>query len=100
MMTKVELFNAKNDGKKIEKGTKIEVISVGTFADVDKDGHDVTVVALKDKSGDIFTSISGTIAKSVELLEEVLEERGSCTVVVNEAKSNGGRDFYTLRIVE
>lgn len=99
MMTKVQLFNAKNAGKKIEKGMTIEVTNVGTFPDVDKDGHDVTVVALESKKGDIFTTISGTIAKSVDLLNEVLEEQGSVKVVVNEAESNSGRAFYTLQIV-
>lgn len=99
MMNKVQLFNAKNAGKKIEKGMKIEVVNVGTFPDVDKDGHDVTVAALESKKGDIYTTISGTIAKSVDLLNEVLEEQGSVTVVVNEAESNSGRAFYTLQIV-
>ena len=99
MMNKVQLFNAKNAGKKIEKGMQIEVVNVGTFADVDKDGHDVTVVALESKKGDIYTTISGTIAKSVDLLNEVLEEQGSVKVMVNEAESNSGRAFYTLQIV-
>lgn len=100
MMNKIALFNAKNDGRKIENGMKIEVVSVGTFPDVDKDGHDVTVVALESTDGTIYTTISGTIAKSVDLLEDVLADEGKVTVVVNEQKSNGGRDFYTLRIVQ
>ena len=99
MMNKVQLFNAKNAGKKIEKGMQIEVVNVGTFADVDKDGHDVTVVALESKKGDIYTTISGTIAKSVDLLNEVLEEQGSVKVMVNEAESICGRAFFTLQIV-
>lgn len=99
MMTKVELFNAKNAGKKIEKGMQIDVVNVGTFPDVDKDGHDVIVVALKSPTGDIYTTISGTIAKSIDLLNEVLEEQGTVSVLVNEATSNNGREFFTLQIV-
>lgn len=99
MMTKVELFNAKNAGKKIEKGMQIDVVNVGTFPDVDKDGHDVTVVALKSPTGDIYTTISGTIAKSIDLLNEVLEEQGTVSVLVNEGTSNNGREFFTLQIV-
>lgn len=99
MMTNKELFNAKNNGKKIEKGMKIDVCGVGTFADVDKDGHDVTVVALQSPNGDIYTTISGTIAKSVGLLEAVIADEGTVTVLVNEAESNGGRSFYTLAIL-
>lgn len=98
-MTKVELFNAKNAGLKIEKGMQIEVVNTGSFPDVDKDGHDVTVVALKSSNGDIYTTISGTIAKSLDLLDEVLEEEGSVVVQVNEAESNNGRQFFTLQIV-
>lgn len=99
MMTKKQLFNAKNAGLKIEKGMQIEVINTGSFADVDKDGHDVTVVALETPNGDIYTTISGTIAKSLSLLDEVLEEEGSVVVKVNEAESNNGRSFFTLQIV-
>ena len=99
MMNKVKLFNAKNAGQKIEKGMKIEVVEVGTFADVDKDGHDVTVVALEAKDGTIYTTISNTISRAVDLLSEILQEQGTVTVQVNEAESNNGRSFYTLEIV-
>lgn len=98
-MTKRELFNAKNNGKAIEKDLVIDVVSVGQFNDVDKDGHDVVVTALADKNGDIFTTISATVGNSIELLSEILDEEGSVTVRVNQSKSNGGRDFYQLEII-
>lgn len=98
-MNKKQLFNAKNAGLKIEKGMQIEVVNTGSFPDVDKDGHDVTVVALESKNGDIYTTISGTIAKSLNLLDEVLKEEGSVVVQVNESVSSNGREFFTLQIV-
>ena len=33
MMTKRELFNAKNSGKKLDAGMQIEVKAVGTFSE-------------------------------------------------------------------
>lgn len=99
MMTKRELFNAKNAGHKIEEGMVIDVVSVGTFPDTDKDGHEVTVVALSGKDGVIYTTISGTIASSISLLEDIIAEDKEVKVKVIKNKSNSGRDFYQLQIV-
>lgn len=98
-MTKRELFNAKNAGKKIEAGLHINVVSVGTFQDTDKDGHEVTVTALQDKDGNIYTTISATINSSIDLLEDIIADEGSVEVVVNESTSNNGRSFYQLQII-
>lgn len=98
-MTKRELYNAKNCGKKIEAGLHINVVSVGNFADTDKDGNNVTVTALMDKDGDIYTTISATIANSIDLLEDIIADEGCIEVVVRSNKSNGGREFYQLQII-
>lgn len=98
-MTKRELFNAKNAGQKIEKGMVLDVVSLGQFADKDKDGNDVMVTALACKDGSIFTTISATIGNSIDLLEDILSDEGSVTVKVNESKSNSGRSFYQLQII-
>lgn len=98
-MTKKALFNAKNNGKKIEDGLHIQCINVGTFDDKDKDGNDVTVTALEDKDGSVYTSISATVASSVSLLEEILAEDGAVEVVVHQSTSNGGRDFFQLSVI-
>lgn len=99
MMTTKQLFNAKNNGQKIEKGMHINVVSVGNFDDTDKDGNAVTVTALMDKNGSIYTTISATIANSVELLSKILDEDGEAEVVVNESTSNGGRKFFMLEVL-
>lgn len=99
MMTKRELFNAKNAGQKVEAGMTIEVVSVGQFADKDKDGHDVTVTAMVDKAGTVYTTISATIGNSIDLLEDILADDGSVTVKVVQNVSNGGREFYQLQII-
>lgn len=99
MLSKKELFNAKNAGRKIENGAEFTVVNVGTFPDVDKDGNDVTVTALQTDTGEIYTSISATIANSIDMLDEIIAEEGAVTVKVNENVSNGGRKFYQLQII-
>lgn len=98
-MTKKELFNAKNNGKKIEKGLHINVISVGSFDDTDKDGNPVKVSVLMDKSGNIYTTISATIYDSLVLLEDIIADENEVEVVVNESTSNGGRKFFMLEVL-
>lgn len=98
-MTKRELFNAKNSGKKIEKGMKIDVTAVGTFDDVDKDGNSVKAFALVSTDGNVYTGISATISSSLDMLEEIIKEEGTVTVEVIESVSNGGRTFKQLQIL-
>lgn len=97
-MTKKALFNAKNNGVKIEDGLHIQCVCVGTFEDTDKDGNDVTVTALQDVDGTVYTSISATVAGSVDLLDEILDEEGQVEVVVHSNVSSNGRTFLTLSI--
>ena len=66
---------------------------------IDKDGHEVTVTALQDKDGSIYTTISATINSSIDLLEDIIADEGCVEVVVNENKSNNGREFYQLQII-
>lgn len=101
-MTSVDLFNAKNCSKAVEDGLKIEVIDVGSFEDVDKDGHPVTVSVLKDKSGEIYCSISATVAKSLDLLAQVIKEYDGKAVPIEVIKSvsSNNREFYQLKIVQ
>lgn len=99
MMTKRELFNAKNCGNKMEAGMEIEVKAVGTFQDTDKDGNDVTASALVSTDGKVYTAISATIADSLELLDEIISEEGAVTVKVMEGTSQAGRIFKQLEIL-
>lgn len=99
MMTKIELFNAKNSGQKLEKGMQIEVKSVGTFEDKDKDGNVVTASALVATDGTVYTAISATIADSLSLLDEIISEEGAVTVEVLVSKSSQGREFKQLQII-
>lgn len=99
MMTKIELFNAKNSGKKLEKGMQIEVKSVGTFEDTDKDGNPVTASALVATDGSVYTAISATIADCLELLDDIITDEGPVTVQVEENTSSAGRTFKQLTII-
>lgn len=98
-MTKRELFNAKNAGCKIEAGMTFTIVNVGTFKDVDKDGHDVTVTAMVTKDGSIYTTISATVANSIDMLDDIIADDGEVTVKVNKSTSNSGREFFQLQIV-
>lgn len=100
MMTKKELFNAKNSGKKLEKGMQIEVKSVGTFEDTDKDGNPVKASALVATDGNVYTAISATIAESLDLLDDIISEEGAITVEVQENTSSAGRTFKQLSIID
>ena len=100
MMTKVELFNAKSCGQKLEKGMKITVKSVGSFDDTDKDGNAVKASALVADDGTVYTAISATIYNSLEMLDDILAEQGTVTVEVISSESNSGREFKQLKIVE
>ena len=100
-MNKIDLFNAKNSSTPIQKGQVINVIDTGSFPDKDKDGHDVTVSALKDVDGTIYCSISATVNNSLDMLNEIIEEANGQPVKVQviEGTSNNGRNFYQLKII-
>ena len=100
MMTQKELFNSKNSGKKLEKGMQIEVKSVGTFEDTDKDGNPVKASALVATDGNVYTAISATIADSLDLLDDIISEEGAVTVEVQENTSSAGRTFKQLSIID
>lgn len=100
MMTKRELFNAKNSGQKLEAGMVVEVKAIGTFEDTDKDGNDVTASALVSTDGNVYTAISATIASSLELLDEIIQDEGAVKVKVTEGTSASGRVFKQLQILD
>lgn len=99
MLSKKELFNAKSSSQKIEKGLQIDVINVGSYADTDKDGSPVTVSVLVNADGTVFTSISKTVADTLDMLEDIISDEGHVIVEVIENTSNNGRKFYQLRMV-
>ena len=100
MLNKIDLFNAKNAGTPIEAGLIMTVVAVGTFADKDKDGHDVTVSVLKCEDGSVYTTISATVSNSIDMLDDIISDNGKAKVKVNQGKSNNGREFYQLQIIE
>lgn len=99
MLSKKELFNAKASGQKIEKGLQIDVVNVGSYSDIDKDGNTVAVSVLVEKDGAVFTSISKTVNETLDMLEDIIAEDGHAVVEVCENTSNTGRKFYQLMLV-
>lgn len=99
MLTKKELFNAKASSQKIDTGLQIDVVNVGEYADTDKDGNPVTVTALVDKDGTVYTSISKTVNETLDMLDDIISEEGHALIEVCENTSNSGRKFYQLMIL-
>lgn len=102
MLSKKELFNARSASEKLEAGLEIPVINVGTYPDKDKDGNDVTVSVLVSEDGTVYAGISATVAESIPMLDELLEEAKTngenyIMVEVMEKKSNNGRNFMQLK---
>ena len=102
MLSKKELFNARSASEKLEAGLEIPVVNVGTYPDTDKDGNDVTVSVLVAEDGTVYAGISSTVAESIPMLDELLEEakqngENTVTVEVMEKKSNNGRNFMQLK---
>lgn len=99
MLSKKELFNAKSSSHKIESGLQIDVVNVGSYADTDKDGNDVTVSVLVSADGTVFSSISKTVNDTLDMLEDIIADEGQVLVEVCENTSNNGRKFYQLRML-
>lgn len=99
MLSKKELFNAKASSQKIEKGLQIDVVNVGSYSDLDKDGNSVEVSVFVDKDGAVFTSISKTVHDALDMLEDIISDDGHALIEVCENTSNTGRKFYQLMIL-
>jgi len=103
MLSKKELFNARSASEKLEAGLEIPVVNVGTYPDTDKDGNDVTVSVLVSEDGTVYAGISATVAESIPMLDELIEEakaNGESVIVeVMKKKSNNGRDFMQLKVL-
>ena len=102
-LSKKELFNARSASEKLEAGLEIAVVNVGTYPDKDKDGKDVTVSVLVAEDGTVYAGISATVAESIPMLDELIEEAKAngetvvVEVIVN--KSNNGREFMQLKAI-
>lgn len=99
MLSKKELFNAKSSSEKIEKGLQIDVVNVGSYEDTDKDGNLVTVSVLVNADGTVYSSISKTLADTLDMLEDIIADEGHALIEVCESTSNNGRKFYQLRML-
>ena len=100
MMNKVQLFNAKSAGLPLEAGTRFTCVAVGTYPDTDKDGNPVMATALAADNGDVYTAIGAGISASVDMLDDILTDMGSVEIEVVVSKTNSGRDFKQIKIVE
>ena len=101
MLSKKELFNARSSSEELSEGLVIEVKAVGTYPDKDKDGNDVNVSVLVDVDGTVYAGISATVADSIPMLDELLEEAETTgeavKVEVIKRQSKGGREFTQLK---
>lgn len=101
MLSKVDLFNAKNASEKLEKGLVINVVDMGQYDDKDKDGNAVKVTVFKDTENKVYTTISGIIADSFDDLNELVEEsKDPVKIEVRTGKSLSGREYLYVAIVK
>lgn len=102
MMTKIDLFNARNASNPVSDGLVLEVVDTGAFPDKDKDGHDVMVTALKTVSGEVYCSISANVYNSLDDLNEIIADNAGVPVKVKfiESVSGNNRKFYQVQIIQ
>ena len=101
MMNKIQLFNAKSAGLPMEHGTTFNCVAVGTYPDTDKDGNPVMASAFAADTGEVYTAIGAGIANSIEMLDDILQDMPQgVQIEVVVSKTNSGRDFKQIRIVE
>lgn len=98
MMTKKDLFNAKNSSKQLEDGLMLKVLDTAIMSDTDKDGNEVNVGVLKTEDG-IYSTISATVINSLDMLSDIIADDGEVDVVVRVGTSKAGRDFFMLEII-
>lgn len=98
MMTKKDLFNAKNSSKQLEDGLTLKVLDTAIMSDTDKDGNEVNVGVLKTEDG-IYSTISATVINSLDMLSDIIADDGEVDVVVGVGTSKAGRDFFMLEII-
>ena len=101
MLSTKELFNARSSSEELSEGLIIEVKAVGTYPDKDKDGNDVKVSVIVDVDGTVYAGISATVADSIPMLDQLLEEAQAngeaVKVEVIKRQSKGGREFTQLK---
>lgn len=99
-MTKKDRFNIKGAATLKQALDKpITVNGVGLYEDVDTDGKNVVVVALRTIDGTIYSGISASVADYYDNLADIINEDGSVDVKIVSKTSNGGREFFMLEMV-
>ena len=98
MMTKKDLFNARNSSKQLEDGLMLKVLDTAVMQDTDKDGKTVDVGVLKTEDG-IYSTISATVINSLDMLSDIIADDGEVDVAVRVGTSKLGRDFFMLEII-
>lgn len=98
MMTKKDLFNAKNSSKQLEDGLTLKVLDTAIMPDTYKDGKEVNVGVLKTEDG-VYSTISATVINSLDMLSDIIADDGEVDVVVRVGTSKSGRDFFMLEII-
>ncbi len=99
-MTKIDLFNARSCGEKIEDGTKFVCVDCGSYQDTDKDGNEVTASAYVSADGTVYTGIGAGLADSMDALIGILADYpAGVEVVCRVQKTKSDRDFKSIRII-
>ena len=83
------------------KGTTITLSGIAVDNRPDRDGQVITIGYLKDKEGNIYTTISDTVIRGLLALIDYMSDEGIDEVDVKIAtkKSKNNREFYILELV-
>lgn len=98
--SKRDSFNAKAAQSLNEIAGKVitvKKLAIGT--DLDENAQDITTATFITEEG-VFGTISATAINMCEDLVGIIDEEGAQKVKINMRKSNGGRDYIVLELVD
>ena len=79
-------------------GVTIEVDAYLEYSDTNTKGEDVEILAILDKEGQVYTTISQTFKQSFYEIVEIFGMDGLPPVIVTEGQSNAGRRYIGCTI--
>lgn len=98
--TKRDDFNSKAAQSLNEiAGQVITVKRLAIGTDLNENNEEIETATLIAEEG-VYGTISGTAISMCEDLVDIIDDEGAQKVKINMRKSNGGRDYITLELVD
>lgn len=95
-----DMINSKNGTslQDLPDGTLIKAKKIGILEDVDEDGQAKIVAVIVAEDGEVYTSISPSIAESANETVDLIEDGEEATLELKKRTSKGGREFLSFII--